>query len=105
MPDKLILVGFADGCDRYNRNQRAPEKVKVCLNHQNPKIIVLIKRQKIEPVNFNVYGLTIEVIRTIKNLGLWLDTKLTFMKYTNKTAQKSEKTTKAITSLIPGRSK
>lgn len=63
--------------------------------------VLLTKKRKISPVNFYIQGAVIHPSKSLKYLGVWLDTKLNFSDHINKMITKAEKTLTALALLIP----
>ncbi|XP_033221161.1 uncharacterized protein LOC117175561 [Belonocnema kinseyi] len=63
--------------------------------------IFLTTKRKISPISFNVQEVDIYPQKSLKHLGVWLDTKLTYKEHIDKTVEKAEKTMTALASLMP----
>lgn len=118
MPSGVTIVGFADdiavtakakseelltnlanrGLGRISnvmkllRLQLAPEKTEA---------VLLTTRRKLRPILFQLERRTFGPNKSVKYLGVWLDTKMTFAEHLNQTIIKAEKTMKALSNLMP----
>lgn len=118
MPDGITLVGFADDVaivataktetllmDVANiallRVSNWMQQRRLALAPEKTEAVLLTKRRKIQPITFSIHRVNIKPCGALKYLGVWLDTKLNFKVHVNKTVQKAEKTTNALTSLMP----
>ncbi|KAJ8910519.1 hypothetical protein NQ315_012816 [Exocentrus adspersus] len=72
--------------------QLAPEKTEAAL---------LTTKRKIGNIQFQIQGVTVKPSKVVKYLGAWLDTKLTFAEHVKRAIQKAEKTTAALSRLMP----
>lgn len=118
MPQDVRLIGFADDValmvtaasedllmSRANtalqRISRWMERRKLRLAPEKTEAVLLTKKRKINPVKFKIENVNIEPTRVIKYLGVWLDTKLSFTAHIKKTCIKANKTTAALSRLLP----
>lgn len=118
MPPGVTLVGFADDIaviataknellisNLANRGlqrvSNAMENLTLKLAPEKTEAVLLTKRRKIRPIALNIQGTPIELSKTLKYLGVWLDTKMTFSEHVNKVVMKVEKTVAALTNLMP----
>lgn len=118
MPTGVKLVGFADdvaivvvAMNEYmlmNTANTAIRRIaewlktrKLELAPEKTEAVILTKKRKISPIKFGVRGVEIRPSRSLKHLGVWLDTKLTFEEHIEKTVEKAEKTMTALTGLMP----
>lgn len=118
LPDGATLFGFADDValvvvakheeTLMNITNTAIQRVvnwmnsrKLELAPEKTEAVLLTTRRKIQPIKFTVEGVTVSVSPAIKYLGVWLDTKLTFAEHVKKITEKAEKTTVALSSLMP----
>lgn len=68
---------------------------------QKTEAIILTKKRKIGPIRFEINGTVIKPARSIKYLGVWLDTKLTFNEHVSQTLIKAGKTITALSRIMP----
>lgn len=118
MPAGITLVGFADDIAMtaiakselllVNLANRGLERVANSMDNlslelapQKTEAVLLTKRRKLTPITFNLKGTTIALSKAVKYLGVWLDTKLSFVEHVNQTIIKVEKTTTALANLMP----
>lgn len=118
MPKDVTLIGFADdiamvAVDRsedwlMEKANLGPMRVlnwmdKNCLSLalEKTQAVLLTKRTKLKPVHFNLLGTRIVSGRSLKYLGVWLHSKLTFSIHGHRTIEKAEKTMSALSRLMP----
>lgn len=117
-PGEVTLIGFADDIamvvtakneetlmNTANagllRVARWMKSKKLHLAPQKTEAVILGKQRKIAPITFDVEGTTIIPSRAIKYLGVWLDSKLTFVEQVDRAILKAEKTVTALSSIMP----
>lgn len=118
MPIGVRLIGFADDLaltasaksetllsNLVNRGlhrvSQTIENLKLKLAPEKTEAVLLTKRRKLAPMTFILQGKTIILSQSIKYLGVWLDTKLTFCEHVKQAVMKAEKTISALTKLLP----
>nr|CAH7715473.1 unnamed protein product [Callosobruchus chinensis] len=74
---------------------------QLCLEPTKTEAVLLTPRRNISPVTFLVQGVSITPQKSLKYLGVWLDTKLNFAEHIRKTAVKTDKTVAVLTRLMP----
>ncbi|XP_074036343.1 uncharacterized protein [Leptinotarsa decemlineata] len=117
-PDGVNLVGFADDVALVvtakkekllmNQANRALLRVsrwmkskRLQLALQKTEAVLLTRKRKLKTIKFDVEGIIISPSKSIKYLGVWIDTKLTFTDHVNKSILKAEKTVNALSNLMP----
>lgn len=118
MPEGVTLVGFADDLamtataktetlltNLANRGlQRIAniiENLKLKLAPEKTEAVLITKRRKLAPITFNLKEQTITPRQSLKYLGVWLDTKLTFAEHVKQASLKAEKTVTALAKIMP----
>lgn len=118
MPEGVALVGFADDValiaktgsediltSQVNRGlfrvSSEMERLKLKLAPEKTEAVMFTKRRNVRPVRFELQGTNFGLSKSVKYLGVWLDSKLTFAEHVNQTITKAEKTIKALTNLMP----
>lgn len=117
-PEGVTLIGFADDIALVatEKNERVlMNKVNagllmiarwmkenlLSLAPQKTEAIILTKKRKLPQISFELLGNVIRPQNKIKYLGIWLDPKLTFAEHVNQTIRKAERTTTALSKLMP----
>lgn len=75
-----------------NHLRLAPEKTEA---------VLLTKRTKMKPIHFDIQEVRITPKKSVKYLGVWLDSKLSFSEHIHRTLEKVERTVSALSSLMP----
>lgn len=118
MPDGIVLIGFADDLamvataksenlliSLVNRGlQRVANVIKglkLKLAPAKTEAVLLTKKRQLTPITFNLQGRTITPQSSVKYLGVWLDTKMTFAEHIKQATVKAEKTVSALAKLMP----
>lgn len=118
LPEGVSLVGFADDVAMLvvakteeaimMNGNRALQRVSdwmvskhLELAPQKSEAVILTKKRKLGPIEFSLNGNTIQPVGAIKYLGVWLDTKLTFSEHINRIVEKTSKTVRALSSIMP----
>lgn len=118
LPEETKLIGFADDIIMMvtARNEDILMNVtntglarvsswmsehRLQLAPQKTEAVILTTRRKILPIHFNVQSTIVTPRPSVKYLGVWLDSKLTFAEHTKQTIQKAERTITALSSLMP----
>ncbi|GJQ73660.1 hypothetical protein Trydic_g13999 [Trypoxylus dichotomus] len=53
--------------------------------------VLLTTKRNVDQITFNIQGTLVHPGKTIKHLGVWLDTKLTFAEHINRAVEKAER--------------
>ena len=118
LPRDVTLIGFADDIamvvvDKIEEGVMEKANMgilmisnwmdKNCLRlaPEKTEAVLLTKRTKMAHVHFNIQGMEIAPKASVKYLGVWLDSKLTFSEHIRRTLVKVEKTVSALSCLMP----
>lgn len=118
LPEGVELVGFADDIamvveaensqtlmNRANlairRVVQWMTKMKLQLAPEKTEAVLLTTKRKVGHVQFDIQGTAIRPGKALKQLGVWIDTKLNFNEHLDKTVQKAERTMTALAGLMP----
>ncbi|XP_051165709.1 uncharacterized protein LOC127284355 [Leptopilina boulardi] len=74
---------------------------KLTLAPEKTEAVLLTNKTKLDPIEFDMQGVKIKPGNYIKQLGVWIDKKLTFKEHVNKVLEKAEKTMSVLASLMP----
>ncbi|XP_044742377.1 uncharacterized protein LOC123304880, partial [Chrysoperla carnea] len=77
------------------------EKRKLTIAPEKTEAVLLTTKRNVGLIEFEVQGVSIRPGKVLKQLGVWLDTKLNFGVHLDKTIQKAERTMSALSSLMP----
>lgn len=117
-PLGVELVGFADDIAMVvtakteevlmNRANTALVRVanwlesrKLSLAPEKTEAVLLTAKRKLTTIEFQILDTNITPSKSLKYLGVWLDTKLKFSEHARKTIVKAEKTLAALTNIMP----
>lgn len=117
-PEGVTLIGFADDIALVatDKNERIlmnkinigllmvanwMRKNLLDLAPHKTEAVLLTKRRKIPDLTFNLLGNTITPKGSIKYLGIWLDSKLTYTVHVNRIIEKAQRTVTALSMIMP----
>lgn len=117
-PEGVTIIGFADDIALVARDKNE----RTLMNKVNTGLlmvanwmqgnllelaplktqaVLLTKKRKIPTISFDLLGNIIRPKGSIKYLGIWLDSKLTFSEHVNKTVEKAQRTVTALSTIMP----
>lgn len=118
LPEEVTLIGFADDVAMVVV-AKTEEKLMVRANSalgmvsawmkgrhlelapNKTEAVLLTRKRKIAPIEFELEGTCIRLSKVVKYLGVWLDTKFTFSEHITKIVEKASKTVTGLSKIMP----